>query len=223
MVAKVGLVSGTWGHAGTGSYAWWRPPSVFTANLRNAGLELLDERDYFDWNTALDGVDADHATWACEGKALYWWWAAHGRPGLSLVGHSHGPQCVAHALAYSASVGDPMYIEHLVTAGTPVRKDMAATWAKARPLVKDWTHVYTEEVIRLPDDLEYQKLGSLSLFAESPAQRAAGRAGVGFPLPGFTRLMPLADRNVEVVPATTHHGLVWPRLWNDHDLWQYLK
>lgn len=207
VLAKVGTISGTWGHGGQGSYGWWRPPSVFIANLKNAGLELVDEHDYFDWSTDLDGVESDHTNWKTAGKALYWWWVAHGRPPLSLLGHSHGPQNIAYALQYSISLDDPMRLHHLVTVGTPVRGDMRTVWAAAEPLIEDHTHIYTEELIKLPDDLEYQKLGSLPLQHDFP----------------FTRAMPWASRNVEVMPATTHHGLMWPQLWNDHNLWQYLK
>jgi hypothetical protein len=209
MSAPVACISGTWGRrAGqSGSYTWWRPPSVFLANLRNAGLALVSETDYFDWSTGLDGMGAQHDVWETAGKALYWWWVAHGRPALSLIGHSHGPQVVAYALRYSWAVGDPMVLEHLVTVGTPVREDMQDIWNAAAPLLVDWTHLYTNEVICLPDDLGYQALGSLPPSAAFP----------------FRRTMVQASRNIEVIPATTHHGLMWPDLWNTHDFWQYLK
>lgn len=207
MSAKVGTIAGTWGHAGEGSYAWWKPGSVFIANLKAAGLDVVSDGDFFDWSTALDGVSGHNDDWETSGKALYWFWVAHGRGPLSLIAHSHGAQVVAYALAYSAAVSDPMRLEHLVTAGSPVRGDMQSTWSQVRPLIADWTHLYTDELIRPPSDLPYQELGSLPILPSFP----------------FTRLMPQATRNIEVIPATTHHGLVWPKLWLDHNLSQYLK
>lgn len=215
MPAPVGTVSGTWGRGetGPGSYRWWKPPSVFIANLRNAGLEIVSETDYFDWSTNLDGVRGHNDDWLTSGKALYWWWAAHGMRPLSLIGHSHAGQIIAYALAYSRQLYNllkidpvPMVLDHLVTVGSPVREDMQPVWDQAKPLIEDWTHIYCDEKIILPDDLGYQELGS----SNSPE----------FP---FTRLMPQADRNVEVTPATTHHDLIQSKLWNDHDFWQYLK
>jgi hypothetical protein len=209
MSAKVGFVSGTWGRkpADSGSYTWWLPPSVFTANLKNAGLELLSETDYFDWSTALDGLGANHDDWQTAGKALYWWWVANGRAPLSLVAHSHGAQVVAYALQYGSRISRayPMVLSHLVTAGSPVRADMDTVWAAVQDQVRDWTHLYTDETGGPTQGFQF--LGSLPLDD-------------GF---GFRRTMPRADHNVEIVPATSHHGLMWPKLWNDNDLWRFLK
>src|SRR5258707_1384447 len=149
MSAKVGLVSGTWGRksADSGSYTWWLPPSVFTANLKNADLELVSETDYFDWSTALDGLGANHDDWQTAGKALYWWWASRGRMPLSLVAHSHGAQVIAYALKYGipTSPAYPMILSHLVTCGSPVRADMDPIWSEVKPMIRDWTHLYTDE------------------------------------------------------------------------------
>lgn len=220
MPAKIATIAGTWGRSGlpagthvppsrSGSYYWWKPPSVFTANLKAAGLELVSETDYFDWSTNLDGVKGPNSDWSTAGKALYWWWRAHGRQPLSVIGHSHAGQVVAYALTYGSWDAEPMRLEHLVTVGSPVREDVEALWERVAELnlVEDWTHLYADEKIVMPDDLGYQMIG------------AEPHSSSWEP----TRLMRHATRNVEVVPAVTHHGLVWPQLWNDKNLWQYLK
>lgn len=216
MTAQVGTISGTWGRSGlpaarpgvSGSYYWWKPPSVFIANLKAAGLEIVSETDYFDWSTALDGVDDANSDWSTAGKALYWWWKANGKKPLSLIAHSHGAQVVAYGLTYGSLDPIPFKLERLVTVGSPVRYEINGMWERIKDMghIGQWTHIYADEKIVLPDDLGYQELGSSNSST--------------FP---FTRLMPHADLNVEVIPPTTHHGLVWPQLWNEHNFWQYLK
>lgn len=207
MAAKVGTISGTWGRSGAGSYGWWRPPSVFIANLQSAGLEIVSDVDYFDWSTNLDGVKGHNDDWETSGKALYWWWQSHGSPPLSLIGHSHAAQVIAYALAYGVRLGDPLTLQHLVTVASPVREDINGLWAIGRPYVRDWTHLYCDEVERAPDDLGYQEIGSRPHTAAFP----------------FTREMSHANRNIRILPATTHHGMMWSKLWLDRDLFQYLK
>jgi hypothetical protein len=212
MPAPVCLVSGTWGRmtksSDPGSYTWWKPGSVFIANLEAAGLVLVDKKDYFDWSTAYDGLIGRNDDWETSGKALYWWWAAHGRPALSAILHSHAAQVWAYALRYSILMDTPMYSKHTVTLGSPVREDMQPIWDEVAELMEDWTHIYTEEVVNLLDgDLGYQHLGSLPETKKFP----------------FTRKMPQAKRNIEITPACTHHWLANARLWLDNDLYQYLK
>lgn len=208
MTPPVGLVAGTWGRkpADSGSYYWWRPPSVFTANLQNAHLALVDPLDNFDWSTALDGVSGANDDWETAGKALYWWWAAKGRQNISLVAHSHGGQVVAYALAWSIKVNDPMSVAHVVTCGTPVRYEMQPLWSVAKSTIRGaWTHIWTEETG--PPSEQMQKLGSLPIDHTF----------------GFRRDMPLATHNIEIVPPTSHHDLMQAKLWNDSDLWRFLS
>lgn len=199
-------IAGTWGRkpADSGSYFWWKPPSVWISNLKSAGYSTVDEEDYFDWSTNLDGVQGSNDTWQTAGKALYWWWAKHGRPKLNLAAHSHGGQVVAYALQYSLQMDDIMSPYRVVTIATPVRFDMQRVWADARKAITPggWSHLYTQETGVAE---EYQYYGSLPLNSTF----------------GFRRDMPLADRNVEIVPATTHHGMIWSQLWNQDDLWRF--
>lgn len=212
MPAAVGTIAGTWGRGDpddvSGSLLWWRPPSVFIANLTHAGLSVVSETDYYDWSTNLDGVRGRNDDWQTSGKALYWWWVAQGRPSLSLIGHSHAAQVIACALQYSSTMLIPMRLDHLVTVGSPVREDMDIVWERTRWQIDDWTHLYTEEVFNLfNQDLGYQEIGSRPHSGNFP----------------FTRLMRHADRNVEIVPAVTHHGLILSHLWNEKDIWRFLK
>jgi pimeloyl-ACP methyl ester carboxylesterase len=191
------LIPGTWGEK-RGETDWWRLGSVWNANLRNAGLALLDPTEAFEWSTALAISDGTDPTWRTAGLALKWYCEAKG-PGfkaLSLIAHSHGGQVVAHALASG------LHVHRVITVATPVRQDMQDVWALARPHIEDaWTHLYTEE-----EGEPMQYLGSLPLgHAED-----------------FTRSMPLATKNIEVVPAVSHHAMMWPGdPWNRMNLWQY--
>jgi len=200
-------VAGTWGAkpADSGSYYWWRSPSVWLACAKNAGYDILDPHDQFFWSTALDGVAGKNDAWDAAGRALYWYWVAKGRPRMNLAAHSHGGQVVAYALQYSVQQGDPMSPYRVVTIASPVRFDMQPVWADAKKAITPggWTHLYTQETGALFE--EYQYLGSFPLDTNF----------------GFRRDMPLADRNVEIVPATSHHGMVWADLWNKDDLWRF--
>ena len=200
-------IAGTWGRkpADSGSYFWWRPPSVWIANLKAAGFSLVDEEDYFDWNTSVDGLQGNNDTWLTAGKALYWWWVKQGRPRMTLAAHSHGGQVIAYALQYSLQRDDIMSPYRVVTIASPVRFDMQPVWAEAKKAMTPggWTHLYTQETGVMFEEFQY--LGSFPLD----------------PAFGFRRDMPLADRNVEILPATTHHGMVWPQLWNQDDLWRF--
>lgn len=200
-------VGGTWSEGDDA--AWWRPSSVWVANLGNAGLELLDPLEPFEWSSKL-AIDAGKdATWRTAGLALKWYCYsresnADYREKLTLVAHSHGGQVVAEALRAG------LRVKRIVTVGTPVRADMQDVWTLARPhITQDWTQVFTEEIVRPldPSAQPYQELGSLPL-------------GPG----GFTREFFQATRNVKVDPPTTHHGLMssgYP--WNDLDLWRFLR
>ena len=207
MSAPVILVSGTWGRksADSGSYFWWKPPSVFIANLNNAGLQLVHDVDYFDWSTNLDGVDSHNDDWETAGKALYWYWAAHGKESVSIIGHSHAAQVIAYALQYSLFIRDEMDVYRLVTVASPVRFDLQVVWDNARKVLPTgaWTHLYTNETG--PPSDQMQIAGSAPLDKHF----------------GFRRDMPQADRNIEISPGITHHWMINSKTWNDHNLWQY--
>lgn len=200
MHAPVVCIAGTWGEVSTDAQ-WWKPGSVWIANLRAAGLDVLDDVQPFEWATAVS-LDAGHdPMWRTAGLALLWYCHAKapGTP-VSLVAHSHGGQVAAYALTAG------LIVDRLVTVATPVRDDMRETWKLALLNVARWTHLWTKET-GLPHE-QMQFLGSLPL---SP------------PAFAWTRTMPLATENVEILPPVSHHGMVWPALWNQHDLWQHLK
>lgn len=214
-------VGGTWSQSSR-ERDWWRPDSVWVANLRNAELALLDGAEPFEWSSALAISDHDPA-WRTAGLALKWYVDARldqetaatmelrlGRPpSVELVAHSHGGQVVAHALAAG------LRVKRVVTVGTPVRLDVADEWARGRVnIAQDWTHIWTEEVVRPfdPDAQPYQLLGSLP----SGLPSISG-------LYDIPRVFDAATRNIKIEPPTTHHGLMFGPLWNEHDLWQYLR
>lgn len=208
-------IGGTWSEKEEA--AWWRPRSVWYANMKNAGLVPLDDTEPFEWSSALSIRDAD-PTWRTAGLALKWYCEAKaaGDPRvqpdalLMLVAHSHGGQVAAHALA------EGLIVTRLVTVGTPVRSDMSGVWALAEPhITDDWTHVYTDEVVRPgdPSAQPYQWLGSVPI-------QWLGSVPM---MSGFTREFPQATRNVMIEPPETHHGLMTGKVWNDHALWSWLS
>jgi hypothetical protein len=199
MSAPVVCVGGTWAETSSDAQ-WWRPDSVWCANLRNAGLDVLDPKDSFEWATAIS-IDAGHdPMWRTAGLALLWYCKAKA-PGVpvSLAAHSHGGQVAAYAIAAG------LVVDRLVTVATPVRDDMQPTWAKAARAVGRWTHLWTKET-GLPHE-QMQFLGSLPLAPPAFA---------------WTRTMPLASENVEIVPAVSHHGAIWHGLWLARNFYRYL-
>lgn len=200
MSVPVVCVAGTWGEKSTDAQ-WWKPDSVWAANLRNAGLDVLDPKEPFEWATAVS-MDAGHdPMWRTAGLALLWYCRSKvpGQP-VSVVAHSHGGQVAAFAIEAG------LVVDKLVTVATPVRDDMATVYAGIPPGVKRWTHLWTDEV-GLPSE-QYQFLGTLPLTP---------------PVFAWGRTMPLATENVEIVPAVSHHGAIWHGLWLHDDLYRFLR
>ena len=187
-------VGGTWSQE-AGAHDWWRPASVWVANLRNAGLSLLDAAEPFQWSAAL-AIDAGQdPLWRTSGLALKWYCQAKTMmrtEELTVVAHSHGGNVLAFALAAG------LRLRRALTVGMPVRQDMAGIYAAARPNVDQWTQLYCEEV-----GTPFQILGCLPEV--NPAREVAE-----------------ADVNLKVEPPTSHHGLMWPHLWLEHDWYQAL-
>ena len=84
-------------------------------------------------------------------------------------------------MAYGAAAG--LRIPRLITIGSPVRGDMAEVWARARPQIGRWLHLYSA----------------------GDWWQIFGQFGDG--VIGRRRSMPLADRNVEV-PGVHHADLL---------------
>lgn len=136
------LILGTWGFDGdeADKRQWWHPGSAFRAYLEATFGVLPAHPVPFVWSSDIDGS----FRWPWEKKRFRDWQAAGAALGYYLddvieprlvLAHSHGGQVALMAAAYGTR------IDRLVTLGTPVRRDMRATIAKARPNIGRWTHV----------------------------------------------------------------------------------
>jgi hypothetical protein len=152
---KTVLVSGThdWRNDDT-TTRWYMPGSAFVSFLRSNGIEPLFGRNHegeavpFIWSTNLGGVgfgDGDLLVWASAGWNLYWFCVPpqcpeRAVPGdqLNVITHSHGMQVAL----YAAALG--LKIHTLITVTGPPRKDMRDVTAKARPNIKHWLHIHSD-------------------------------------------------------------------------------
>jgi len=203
-MTRVVLVAGT--HA-------WRPdkPDWFMAGqpfysfLQANGVQPVDaDNRPFCWCTDLGGVgfgDDDLAVWLAGGQNLF----AYIVPPLcpdkrippretNLIAHSHGMQIALVACAAGLKVNT------LITVGGPVRDDMKAVAAAARPNIARWLHLYS-------DAHDYMQL--LGELFDGGWKR-------WLKFDRFQRQHPLADRN-EFMPEGHSAVLEDPGLFQ---LWQ---
>jgi hypothetical protein len=131
---------------------WFQPGSAFARFLEsNTSIRPVfgpDGTRPFTWSTDLGGVGfgkGDLRVWQSGGVNLY----AYAVPPLApdaripssdliLIAHSHGLQVALCALAYGLKA------DRLISIGSPIRKDMEAITAKARPNVRHWLHVHSD-------------------------------------------------------------------------------
>jgi len=191
---KAILIAGTWEYERPGE--WVTPTSPFVAFLRAQGVEpcFADGRP-FTWSTDLGGVgfgDRDLHAWTAAGANLYSYVVPPlcperriPRDELVLISHSHGLQVALAALAYGLQAA------LLVDVAGPVREDMVAIAAKARPNVARWVHVHSDASDR------WQWFGELG----------DGGWKRWFRGDRIVRTHPLADVN-ESVPRVGHSALV---------------
>jgi hypothetical protein len=186
------LVSGTHGWRGDASdrRAWFAPDSPFVELLNRQGAQpvFTPERQPFVWSTDLGGVGVGRgrvAVWSAAGMNLYWYCVPplcpESRiPGdeLAVVTHSHGMQVAL----FAAAAG--LQIHTLITVSGPVRRDMHAVAAQARPNIRFWLHIYSA------GDW-WQRLGALF-------DGQIGWAGAH----------PLADRNDVALAGAGHTGVL---------------
>jgi hypothetical protein len=213
--APIVLCAGTWGLRGiddleavaAAALPWWHPRSDFGVAALTHGLALIDGLEPFLWSTALDGIGGDNLGWYAGGAALrYFAHAKHppipcdeaadntqvrdgqGWRPVSVIAHAHG----GNVALYAAQQG--LRIETLVTLGTPVRREMDAVAAQARPNMRRWVHVYSDS---------------------DPAQIAGalfdGRLGI-------YRKFPLAENILE--PRVGHSDLHDPARWTARGWWK---
>jgi hypothetical protein len=187
------LVPGTFHSDGD----WSCPGSPFRLYLASRGFECVR---FEGWSGDVDGLpqpfeNGNHSDWKAGGFALGYLLAKQPAP---IIAHSHGGNVVAYA---AGLVG--ISIPALVTVCTPVRKDMAAWYARSRPRIGHWRHVYS-----LSFDF-WQRAGEL----------LDGQVG-------WSREMTEAHNNIGI-PAIGHSGLVDApehfHYWEDAGMLDVLK
>jgi hypothetical protein len=194
------VVPGTWGRLED----WYKPGSGWASYMAGLGCEIetFGGRP-FEWSTGLDGIQfwrrlfgrvsaRDHWSWQAGGAALFAWLVPPAAPAkriaprdVRIVCHSHGLQVVL----YAAAAG--LRIDRLLSVTGPVREDMAAIAAAARPNIREWRHVHSDGSDR------FQWLGA-----------------IGDGVLGITRAHPLADVN-QALPAAGHSGVFRDPSWFD--------
>lgn len=216
MSTPVLLVQGThaWGRTDPRA-EWWHPESAFVAFLAQAGFSLVGAPRVFQWDTDLDGIgwlqrrpQKKHINWEAAGLNLYAYLvppvtAAAQREDYvpiadrNLIAHSHAAQVVAYACAAG------LKINRLLTLASPVREDMRAVYAQARPNIQSWRHVHSDDSDRI------QWLGEVF----------DGKWGI-------VRRQPYADVNV-LLPDVSHSKLLtqpaYFPLWQVNGLVDFLK
>lgn len=206
------LVQGTHGWGRDDAVQWWEKRSAFCTFLQREQLSTLGGDYPFIWSTDLDGVGffkgkgRRHINWESAGCNLlaYLWPRLSSRfddyvplGDRNIIAHSHALQVVAYACAQG------LKINRLVTVGSPVRKDMADVYEKARPNIGVWTHVHSDGSDRV------QWFGELF----------DGHLGI-------VREAPLADRNV-LIASVSHSRLLNDKtcfaFWQATGLLSFLK
>ena len=184
-------VAGTWGL----DSEWYREGSPWSRMMAGEHFAHVqcDGRP-FTWTTRLNGwqfwKSSDDLDWRVAGVNLF----AYVVPPIApdrcvppehthVVSHSHGLQVVLHACALG------MKVNTLVDVAGPVRGDMRATARLARPNIRHWVHLYS-------DNSDRTQLGG---------QLFDGAFGI-------VRQHELADQNVPM-PKAGHSGVLNDSQW----------
>lgn len=179
------LVSGAWGlkpfHP---YYEWWRTAPWLTW-MAERGFVPLDAWDPYIWST-----DVTREASLAGGASLLWYVRAKNvdRP-IRIIAHSLGVQPVLFASAFGLSV------DVLISIGSPNREDMTDIIQLARPQIRRWLHIRTQEW----DPFEW--LGEL------------GDGGWPFD----RNVVPACDL-VETLPRIGHSGILFDPAW--FPLWE---
>lgn len=133
-------VAGTWGERSARNFAL--PNSAFSMNLETLGYVPASELQPFEWSTEIDGLCGKHAVWRFAGLSLFYYVAPPLYPEARIPGDqtlviafSHGAQVALYAFAAGLK-------GRLVTVNPPIRTDMEATIAQARPNILRWINLY---------------------------------------------------------------------------------
>jgi hypothetical protein len=199
------LIAGTHEWDGGEPTGWHVPGSPFVEFIQAQGIQpvFADNRPYL-WSTGLGGVgigNKDLAVWEAAGINLLAYCVPPLCPerripanDLLVITHSHGLQVALYAFAYGLK-------GRLIDVSGPVRKDMRVIAEAARPNIRSWTHIHSDQSDR------WQWLGELF----------DGHLGI-------VRKHPLADRNSLVAgvghsellndPTLFHHWIT--RAWFDN-------
>lgn len=135
-------IPGTWAwDEDPNGHQWWERGSAYTDYMATLNL-VLHARTPFEWCTNLDGTlfERNHTIWKGAAKHLACHLERVPLEQRNLASHSHGGQVVFYACA-----NEGVKINNLITVGTPVRKDMEAVIAKARPNIAYWHHIFDSE------------------------------------------------------------------------------
>lgn len=204
MTGVVG-VPGTWGSKG----GWWSDGSDFWQHVASLGLEPVRiEGKPFEWSTELGtslcfwrqwGIGSGSVkTWQYAGKALGYYLSDLPPSERAVIAHSHGGQLAFYAAA------DGWLIDRLMTVGTPVRADMEAVVAQARPNIRQWWHVC---------DMEDDRIARWGAFGDGRwfrVTRTFPQAGINFRAANIGHSGLLED------PSVFHY-------WKDLGLAEFLK
>lgn len=141
---SVVLVAGTNGWRNDSSVDWYVPGHRFGKYLKENGIEIETDGPLpFIWSTDLDGVLGEakgNVDWAAGGAALSYFVRMKGKESVDIVAHSHGLQVVLYAIAFHG-----LKVRHLMTFGSPVRKDMEKVAVAARQNITKWIHIYSDK------------------------------------------------------------------------------
>jgi hypothetical protein len=194
---------------GTGAWAdtWYRPPSPWYEMMKSAGFEPVSSGGRpFVWTTNVTGykfwrrwfgsrfLTDQHRDWEAGGVNLYAWVVPPLAPQLRVpplethvIAHSHGLQVALYACSHG------LKIQTLISIGSPIRHDMAEVARLARPNIRFWLHIYSDDSDR------WQWFGE-----------------VGDGALGIVRESPFADVN-QCVPRSGHSKILndptWFHVW----------
>ncbi len=151
-------VPGTWAFRATPSADdWYHPSSALSIYFTDRALFQIGSSRPFEWTTDPNGWrpwrrwfgvgDSDHRDWLVAGRNLYAWL----RPPVTdsddyvkladrnIIAHSHALQVALYACASG------LKINKLISLAGPVRDDMRAIAAAARPNIGRWIHVHSDK------------------------------------------------------------------------------
>ncbi len=193
------LIAGTGSWADDGRVDWYAPQSPFAQFLSAQQLSPTFGPGPagpapFIWSTSLAGIPlvSRKATWSAAGAALAYFTAVTADvrgPETAVIAHSHALQVVLYACAEQG-----LRVAALISVGSPVRADMQAVAARARPRIGHWLHIHSDGSDR------WQWFGEL-FDGHCGIVRAHPLADVNDTVPGVGHSTLLRD------PAQQHHWL----------------